>query len=136
MIAPRFIRRVGRALLLLMALGPAGAWAADAVDTIARVKGSVVGVGTFERTRAPPFQFRGTGFAVGDGSVVVTNAHVLPATVDPSRGETLAILVASPDGAATTVREVTRLATDYGFQRTSETWLAAWNLKPPKDLEK
>jgi len=29
-----------------------------------------------------------------------------------------------------------RLATDYGFQRTSETWLAAWNLKPPKDLEK
>jgi serine protease Do len=113
-IAPRFIRHVGRALLLLMALGPAGAWAADVVDTIARVKGSVVGVGTFERTRAPPFQFRGTGFAVGDGSIVVTNAHVLPTTVDPSRGETLAILVASPDGGATTVREVTRLAIDYG----------------------
>ena len=112
MIAPRFIRYVGRALLL-MALGPAGAWAADAIDTIARVKASVVGVGTFERTRAPPFQFRGTGFAVGDGSVIVTNAHVLPTTLDPTHGETLAILLALPGG-ATTVREVTRLSIDYG----------------------
>jgi S1-C subfamily serine protease len=111
-IARRVVEHVGRALLVMLALAPPGAGAADATDTIARVKASVVGVGTFERTRAPPFQFRGTGFAVGDGSIVVTNAHVLPATLDPARGETLAILLASPDGAPI-VREVTRLAIDY-----------------------
>jgi S1-C subfamily serine protease len=112
-IARRSVRQVGCALLIITALGCACAWAADVVDTIARVKPSVVGIGTFERTRAPPFQFRGTGFAVGDGSVIVTNAHVLPTALDTARGETLAILLPSPDG-ATTVREVTRLATDYG----------------------
>ena len=112
MTAPGLLRHARWALLLGLALASAGAFAADALDTIARVKASVVGVGTFERTRAPPFQFRGTGFAVGDGSIVVTNAHVLPATLEPSRGETLAILVASPGGA--TMREATRIAIDYG----------------------
>jgi len=112
-IARRLLGHVGCALVVITALGSAGAWAADALDTIARVKLSVVGVGTFVRTRAPPFQFRGTGFAVGDGSVIVTNAHVLPPAVDATRGEAIAILLPSPDGAPT-VREVTRLALDYG----------------------
>jgi S1-C subfamily serine protease len=97
----------------LLMLASASALAADAIDTIARVKGSVVAVGTYERTRAPPFQFRGTGFAVGDGSVIVTNAHVLPLILDDARGETLAIVV--PAGSAPArVREVARLALDPG----------------------
>src|SRR5947207_10185814 len=56
-----------------------------AISTIERVKGSVVAVGTFERTRVPAFQFRATGFAVGDGSLVATNAHALPAILDSER---------------------------------------------------
>ncbi|HET8877191.1 MAG TPA: serine protease, partial [Casimicrobiaceae bacterium] len=44
------------------------ALASDAQDTIARVKRSVVAVGTYERTRSPQFQFRGSGFAVGTGA--------------------------------------------------------------------
>jgi S1-C subfamily serine protease len=75
---------------------------------------SVVGVGTFERTRAPPFQFRGTGFVVADGSIVATNAHVLPATLDGTRGETLAIVIPSSGSNPATVREVTRLTVDVG----------------------
>jgi S1-C subfamily serine protease len=67
-------------------------WASDIADTIARVKPSIVAVGTFERTRSPPFQFRGTGFAIGDGTVIATNAHVLPASVDSPRLETLAFI--------------------------------------------
>ena len=43
-----------------------------------RVKPSVVLVGTFKATDNPRFQLRGTGFIVGDGTRVVTNAHVLP----------------------------------------------------------
>ena len=41
----------------------------DAEETIARVKPSIVAVGTFERTRSPAFQFMGTGFVVGDGTL-------------------------------------------------------------------
>lgn len=65
----------------------------DLEDTIARVKRSVVAIGTLERTRSPPFQFRGTGFAVGDGTRIVTNAHVLPPALDGERRETIAVLL-------------------------------------------
>jgi S1-C subfamily serine protease len=101
------------ALLLLAVLAPA-ATAADPITTIARVRGSIVGVGTYERTRAPPFQFRGTGFAIADGTVVATNAHVLPTALDAARSETLAIAVPAEGDRPVTIREVTRLATDPG----------------------
>jgi serine protease Do len=47
-------------------------------DTIVKLKSSVVLVGTFKATSSPRFQLRGTGFLVGDGGHLVTNAHVLP----------------------------------------------------------
>src|SRR5262245_57324349 len=55
--------------------------------TIERVKASVVGVGTFQQTRTPAFRFLGTGFAVGNGSTIVTNAHVLPPKLEDDKGE-------------------------------------------------
>lgn len=69
---------------------------ANVEDTIAKVKGSVVAVGTFERTRNPSFQFMGTGFAVGDGTLIATNEHVLPATLDGAKREEIAILLPAP----------------------------------------
>jgi len=68
---------------------------AQAPAAIQRVKTSIVAVGTYQRTRSPPFQFRGTGFAVAEGLTIVTNAHVLPATIDTEKLETIAILVPS-----------------------------------------
>ena len=58
---------------------------ADVLEAIARVKPSVVIVGTFKATNSPRFALRGTGFVVGDGNLAVTNAHVIPegADVDP-----------------------------------------------------
>ena len=44
-----------------------------------RVKPSVVLVGTYKATDNPRFRFVGTGFVVGDGLRVVTNAHVTKA---------------------------------------------------------
>jgi serine protease Do len=88
---------------------------AGAIETIQRIKGSVVAVGTFERTRSPQFQFLGTGFAVEDGSLIVTNAHVLPKVLDPAQRETLAILIPLPDKDdpnKAQVREATQAATD------------------------
>jgi S1-C subfamily serine protease len=72
--------------------------AATAAETIARVKPSIVAGGTFERERAPAFEFRGTGFAVDDGKTIATNAHVLPELLDPAKKETVAVLVATAAG--------------------------------------
>jgi len=104
-----------RALLVLGAVigSSAGAFAAESLDTIVRVKPSIVGVGSLERTRAPPFQFRGTGFVVADGLTVVTNAHVLPSLLDSAHGEVLAVALPASGTTPPTVREATRLAVDY-----------------------
>jgi S1-C subfamily serine protease len=82
-------------------------------DTIARVKGSVVAVGTVQKLRTPQFQFLGTGFAVGDGSLIATNAHVVAKPLasgnDP---ELLAIAIPSDNPQRAQVRVVTRAGTD------------------------
>jgi S1-C subfamily serine protease len=101
-------------LAALRALSPGlPARADNTISTIERVKGSVVAVGTFERTRAPAFQFRATGFAVGDGSLIVTNAHALPETLDSEHRETLVVLIPAADRQSQ-VREVRELAVDLG----------------------
>lgn len=76
--------RCARATLLvggLLILFSNGALA-DLSDTIARVKPSVVIVGTFKTTSSPRFNMRGTGFVAGDGNLAVTNAHVIPEGAD------------------------------------------------------
>jgi len=68
--------------------------------TIARIKASIVAVGTFERLRNPQFTFAGTGFVVGDGLLVATNDHVVPKTLNNERGEGVAVAVPVAGGAA------------------------------------
>lgn len=92
-----FLLRRG-ALLLLGALAGRALPAAELTAVIPTVKRSVVGVGTFERTRSPSTVFVGTGFVVGDGLGVITNAHVVPETVDEAHMEQLGIVVAEGDG--------------------------------------
>lgn len=60
-------------------------------DIIDKVKPSIVAVGTFSPIRAPKGLFLGTGFAIEDGRLIVTNAHVLPRDMDISKSELLAI---------------------------------------------
>ncbi len=102
---------------LVVAFGSVGApaRAEEATATIERVKRSVVAVGTFERTRSPQFAYRGTGFVVDDGKLVVTNAHVLPTKLDPKRLEVLGVLVPEPGGATAVFREAKQAATDPGI---------------------
>lgn len=66
--------------------------ARDLPGTVARIKGSVVGVGTLLKTRQPAVVFVGTGFAVGDGLSIITNAHVIPKQLDGARNEELGIV--------------------------------------------
>lgn len=79
-----------RAVLLVLAY--CGDISAGLPETIERVKASVVAVGTYQKTRSPAFNFRGTGFVVGDGTLVATNAHVLPDQVNTQDREILVVL--------------------------------------------
>jgi serine protease Do len=101
------------ALIVLCAL-PSFMVAAHAAlpDVVQRIKPSVVVVGTYQRTRSPAFAFMGTGFVVGDGSLIATNAHVK--LRQPLNTEQLEMLVVAVPGKGTTgeVREVMRLAVD------------------------
>jgi len=71
-------RRLSFFLGLIAALLLSGSALADLADTIARIKPSLVVVGTFNKLKSPSFAMRGTGFVVGDGRLVATNAHVIP----------------------------------------------------------
>ena len=67
--------------------------AASLEDVIAKLKPSIVAVGTYQRTGSAQFVFRGTGFAIGDGTLVVTNAHVLPESLNLEKMESVAVVV-------------------------------------------
>ena len=84
----------------------------DPLTTIERAKSAIVGVGTYDRTRTPAFAFKGTGFAVDDGTLIATNAHVVAGVLNPARREVLGILIPSREGATAQFREATLAATD------------------------
>jgi len=99
------------AALLATLLSVAAPAAADLPELISRVKPSVVVVGTHQRTRSPQFVMRGTGFAVGDGRLVATNAHVVQQAVDEGAGERL-VIVAHSGGSGAQPRPATVVEVD------------------------
>ena len=90
---------------------PARAWA-GLVEVVAAAKPSIVAVGTFSALANPRFGFRGTGFAVRGGNLVVTNAHVLPPV--ESSGPEGRLVIQTPRGkaAAGEIRPATVVAID------------------------
>lgn len=79
-------------------------------DTVAQVKPSIVGIGTYQRTRRPPGLLRGTGFVVADGRHVLTNVHVIPAEIDQRSQENLVVFIGRGDEPA--LRLATLVARD------------------------
>lgn len=85
----------GLAFMILCSLVTAATAAADLPEVLDRVKPSVVVVGTFQLKRSPQFIMRGTGFAVGNGQQIATNAHVVDQPVDVSADEKWLVLTRS-----------------------------------------
>lgn len=75
-------------LLLFATASVAGGGLAE---TIARVKPSIVGVGTLQHLRKDRLKLLGSGFVVAGGNHVLTNAHVVPRDLDQQRRESVAI---------------------------------------------
>jgi len=71
---------------------------ADLPDTVARIKPALVVVGSYRNTDSPRFRMRGSGFVVGDGSLVVTNFHVLPEAGENMANASLVVQVRRTDG--------------------------------------
>jgi serine protease Do len=93
------------------ALAPMLAWSADLPGLIGGMKPSVLPVGTFNATDSPRFGFRGSGFVVGDGTLIATNFHVLPELVRSDGPTQLAVLVIR-NAQEGTVRRVRLVASD------------------------
>lgn len=87
---PRRRRRAAACLAVAALLLTALPAAADLPATAAKMKQSVVAIGTYIAVRATQQQPRGTGFVVAPNHVV-TNAHVVPANLDEDRRETIAV---------------------------------------------
>ena len=62
------------------------------------------------RTPQPPAQFQATGFAVGQGRHILTNAHALPDFLDTQNKETLAIFIGR--GQQIETRSARKIASD------------------------
>ena len=72
-----------RLLLVFLSCLLPGLATAELSETIQRIKPSILVVGTYKKTGSPQFSMRGTGFVVGDGNLVATNAHVVADITDP-----------------------------------------------------
>jgi len=83
-------RRACWTLALCLLAQPAAATGLE--ELIVAAKPGVVAVGTYRATDSPRFGFRGTGFVVGKGDMVITNAHVLPDELPSGTQAALSIL--------------------------------------------
>jgi serine protease Do len=84
-------RHAFTALVIAVSAGKCGA--VELARTIEQVKPSVVAIGTLLPTRTPAIQFSATGFVVGDGRHVVTNAHAVDKALDLPGQEVRMVIV-------------------------------------------
>jgi serine protease Do len=94
----RLMRHFGSAALVLFLLSPISsvAMAESLPDVIDKIRSSIVGVGTAYPARqpnikGPPSSLNATGFVVGNGLHIITNAHVIPEKLDSDNNQTLAV---------------------------------------------
>ena len=107
---------------------------AEFVDVVAKIKPSVVGIGIHTPTSRPQNILRGTGFVIGDGHHVITNAHVLPTELDESLLQKMAVFIGSGKNAK--VRHAKIIATsnlyDLAILKISGSPLPAMSLADNK----
>lgn len=71
------------------------ALSAQLVETIAKIKPSVVGIGVYTPTGKPRNTLQGSGFVIGNGQYVITNHHVVSEKLDESLLQELVVFIGS-----------------------------------------
>lgn len=113
-LATRLARCLSAGLLgtaLLLGVAPPQAQAAELPDTLQQIRPSIVAIGSLLPTRSPSFRFFGSGFVVGDGNQVATNAHVV-AEVFADVSERFVVAIPTPGGGRPQLRMATKEAVD------------------------
>ncbi len=77
--------------LVIWLLFSGATYSKDLPETIDKIRGSIVAIGTVKGFKSHQTKFTGTGFVVGNGRQVITNLHVLPKKLDSARKERLAV---------------------------------------------
>ena len=85
-------------------------WIDPFVACVARIRPSVVGIGSYHTKDKPTVQYFGTGFVIHDGTVVVTNAHVVEEIEKRERINELRVFF--PDTKEVDGRKATLIAKD------------------------
>lgn len=105
------------------------------ITATARIRPSVVAVGSYLRTDAPSVRYFGTGFVIDDGRVIVTNAHVIDAIRKAERIEQMRVFF--PDASPLDGRPVTVYGQDdfhdLALLRMEGPAAPALTLAPPGD---
>ncbi len=109
---------------------------ADLPETIATIKPSIVVVGTFSQLRSPQFLMRGTGFALGDGSIIATNAHVIAMNLDVTQQEVFTVLVRQGDALhrRNAVLQTTDKEHDLALLKITGPALPSLKIKPAAEI--
>jgi S1-C subfamily serine protease len=106
--APRWTRILVGLFCLVAALQ----CRAGLVDVVADAKRSIAAVGTYNALDSPRFTFHGTGFVVGDGNLLVTNAHVIGGPGGENTTPTSLVLQVAAGSGALEVRPATIVTLD------------------------
>ncbi len=93
-------------IALLIVLHSTSTLAHDFVATVTNIKPSVVGVGVYDPLAAPRSTLQGTGFVVGDGTLVVTNYHVVSKPLKKDVRQSRVIFTGSGKNPQTVMAEV------------------------------
>lgn len=85
-------------------------FASELVNTVAKIKPSVVGIGVYAPMATVSNRLDGSGFVVGNGQFVVTNEHVISAELEEGIKSNRVVFV--PDGRRSKVIGINRIVTD------------------------
>ncbi len=105
-------------LLVASLFVPEALSAAGLPDTIGKIRGSVVAVGTITpiphaSAKQPVAKYLGTGFVVGNGRMVITNHHVIAEKLDNGKNESLAVFAGRGKSAQIRKAKVLRSDPDH-----------------------
>lgn len=77
--------------IVMICWGVSCAIAQDLPKTILNIKPGIVGVGTYQPARKPEVKLKGTGFAILNGTYILTNYHVIDGPLNKTYREELSV---------------------------------------------